>query len=219
VFRRRRRGTSSRARSSRKTRWTAGIWQGKQVSFQGDVAGIGSGHYTWVSFWMKWPAGHFAPQYAGTPEPSARLEPSDETLVRSLVQFSALGTWNSNVYARQVWEVAAGLIAWDGGEMPNFFDLATFDGQNSLVAPPNPIVDADDDWIIRDTWGLNAVNLVQMSTATDTYINSRAKRKLPPDTGVLAVVGVANTIDDDNALLQLDFTFDARMAIRSGYTA
>lgn len=217
MSRMRRRG-HSRSRSSRKTRWTGGIWQG-DFTFNGDVNSNGIGLFHWVSFWFKWPAGHNAPQIAGIPaDATSRVEPSDETLVRTKVNFDATTAYNGVIAPVQTWDIVAGLIAWDGGDFPEFFDLGIF-SSSSFVAPPNPAINPDDDWILRNSYGVANANPRVIGDTTDTYLNSLAKRKLPPDTGILGVIGVANVLQDDTVFLELTWNWDVRFAVRTGYTA
>jgi len=194
------------------------VFQGVQIPFDTDVNGISTGNYTWVSFWFKWPAGHFIVPFPGAPDAGLKLEPSDETLVRTRSAFNGLATYNANAGRIASYDVAIGLIAWDAGEFPGAFDLGTFNSNSSLFAPPHPIVDIDDDWILRDTYPFAHFNPAALSVnAPDSYYQSLAKRKLPPDTGILGVIGAANTIDEQG--LVMDWSWDCRVAVRTGYTA
>jgi len=215
-----RRRSHSRSRSSRKTRWTGGIFQGLDQAFTGDVNGISLGQFSWVSFWFKWPASHFSPTIPGavTTDVQQRLEPSDETLVRTINNFTAVASYDATADVDQSWAVAIGLIAWDGGKRPEAFDLAVHSSLGTAVAPPNPVVDFEDDWLLRNIWGVTNTNPSIFQTLTDSYVNSAAKRKLPPDTGILGLIGAADTIIGTN-VLEMTWNWDVRMAIRSGYTA
>lgn len=206
------RGRSSRrrtGRSSRKTRWNQGVWQGLNIVFAAGSQAIGS-PYSWVSFWAKWPAGHDDPV-------SNHLEPSDETLVRSLMRTSL--TWQAGT--PDIYEACFGLIAFDGGDFPDFYEQGSYVSNVSLVAPPNPIVDADDDWIIRQPYfntSFTGFSFTNPSLEDATWTESRAMRKLPPDTGILAVLAVTNVLSLA-PVISLNWAADFRLAIRSGYTA
>lgn len=198
------RGRSTSRRSGRKTRWDYSLFQGL-VAF--DV--VAAAPYTWVSSWMKWPADRIRVNDDNF------IEPSDETLVRSLVKVGLTNLTNDTITG---WCV--GLLAFDGGEYPEFYDKATFN-TSALVAPPHPITQADDDWILRYpiefsvTSGLPAFTNVEPSPL---WTESRAMRKLPPGTGILAVVGAINTLSGGAPPQQFAFSIDCRLAIRTGYT-
>lgn len=208
-MRRFKRHSRSRSRGSRKTRWVGGVFQGSNIPFAAGSPAIGS-PYTWVSFWAKWPAGEVDPQ-------SQRVEPSDETLVRTLVR-SQIGVL---VTDGNILDIVVGLIAFDGGDFPNFYEAAPFTSNSALVAPPNPIIDADDDWIIRQPYhSVSATGLPFQPPSLEerVWTESRAMRKLPPNTGVLAVVAVTNVLALV-PIVSLNWNIDMRLAVRSGYTA
>jgi len=214
----RRRRSAGRSRSNRKTRWTGGIFQG-DVTLAGDVNGVGSGFFEWVSFWFKWPAGHVGPHIAGNPAnvvTDSRLEPSDETLIRTRSTFHVLTAYDITPNVSQTWDVVIGLIAFDGGSNPEILDLATH-SPSSGFAPPNPAISPDDDWLLRNVYGVARINPESFDDLADSYLQSLAKRKLPPDTGILGVIGVANLLED--AFMSLTWNWDVRMAVRTGYTA
>lgn len=196
-------------RSSRKTRWVESVWQGLNIAFLAGSPAMGS-PYTWVSFWAKWPAGKADPL-------SDRLEPSDETLVRSLLRSSL--TWDPGV--ADVYQACLGLIAFDGGEFPDFYENGIFTSNTSFVAPPHPLVEGFDDWIIRQPYfntNFTGFSFTNPSLEDSKWTESRAMRKLPPDTGILAVLGVTNVLSLA-PVIQLNWAMDCRLAVRSGYTA
>lgn len=201
----RRRSRRSSSSKVRKTHWEGGLFQGN-LQFQTDLAGA----YTWVSFWARWPSDFIEPSDATFPMPS------DETLVRSIVQI-AMGTTADSIV-----NFVYGLIAFDGGRTPDFYETATFVQGSALVSPPNPAVDYSEDWIIRQPIGL--IGLLGEATAeysfpmqAPTFVESRAMRKLPPGTGILGVLGGINVLSSE-PVVPLRWTVDQRMAIRSGYT-
>lgn len=200
---------SSRTSKSRKTRWVGGLFQGSNVPFAAGSPVIGT-PYTWVSFWARWPSGEVDPQ-------TDRVTPSDETLVRSLVR-SQIGVL---VTDGNILDMVIGLIAFDGGDFPDFYEAAPFTSNVSMVAPPNPIVDSDDDWIIRQPYhsvSAQGLPFVPPSLEEHTWTESRAMRKLPPNTGILCVLGVANVLALA-PIVTLNWNIDIRLALRSGYTA
>lgn len=203
AFSRRRKSSRHRSsRSSRKTYWSGALWQGNSVSWQSNVAGGKS----WFSFWSVWPSDRVEPDIG-------ELTAADVTLVRSIISVKLDFEDDMSTPVNGV----MGLIAFDGGELPGFYELGSFNA-GSLVAPPNPALLPEDDWIIRiplsteghaeDTGGLNVDRL---------WAESRAMRKLPPGVGVLAVLGFANVLASEE-VGHSSWNFDARHALRSGYT-
>lgn len=208
-FRGRRQGR--RQSKSRKTRWLGNIWQGSNVVLAAGSPVTGT-PYTWVSQWAKWPAGSIDPQ-------SDRVEPSDETLVRVVQRWSlAFGSGVGNVF-----QVTLGTIAFDGGEFPEFYEGGIFTSNSSFVAPPHPIVNADDDWILRSSYfSTTGTGLAFSPTSLEDgtlWCQSRAMRKLPPNTGVLLVLAINNVLDEIAPVQAINWSVDTRLAARSGYTA
>lgn len=200
-----RRGRSGR--SSRKTRWQYAFWQGG-VTADSDLVG---GVYNYFTFWLKWPADRVTVVDAvGTPG----IAPSDETVVRQLCRLNVTLDPTTAGF-RSPLNVVFGAIGFDGGADPTPYDLATFSG-GTAFRPPHPILDAHDDWMMRIPMNfLYASN--QVPSLEDVFVQSKAKRKMPPGTGVLGVIGVGNVLEDD---LQSTFywSIDWRAAVRSGYT-
>lgn len=206
----RRSGRRRTGRGSRKTRWTGAIFQASNIAFLSGSPATGA-PYTWVSSWARWPS-------AGIDAGSERVVPSDETLVRSIMRTSVSIVEGNTV----PFDICMGLIAFDGGHSPEFYDAATFTSNVSFVAPPHPIIDIEDDWILRTPIVSSAASGVAASFLppdTDLWDMSRAMRKLPPDTGILVVIGINNFLSVGPPLVTLNWTADIRMAIRSGYTA
>lgn len=195
----------SRQSSSRKTRWTGFLWQGDSIALEAR-----QGTSSWVSFWAKWPGDGLNDD--GFPEPS------DETLVR-YVGNVVCGLGLSALVPGLIPPVDAcfGLIAFDGGQYPEYYDNNAYQELSSGVAPPHPIVNADDDWIIRLPMQF-VVNGSYQGPADATFLNSQAKRKLPPGTGILAVFGVQNVTTPNEQVYNYSFSWDGRLAVRTGYT-
>lgn len=200
-------------RSSRKTRWTGSIFQG-DVIFDTAI----NDNLTWVSLWSKWPAGHFDPFTTDVAESDPpRLEPSDETLVNTITNLTFVYAPNETPGASTVaTNVAFGLIAFDGGQFPEYYEGAAYDF-TALVAPPNPAIDLQEDWL----WRMEIGGLFTRSTGsngTDRLQQVKSMRKLPPDTGILAVVGLCD-LASSTAVQELKWNWTTHHAVRSGYTA
>jgi len=205
-------GRRPRARnnaSRRKLRWHPSQFAGDSVVFQAQP-----GASEWVSFWAKYPASEFDPDALAQDEPS--VEPSDETLVRTLNQ--ATVGWEGAVPGfESPTTVAFGLIAFDGGQYPKNYDLGIFQEGVSLFAPPSPILEADDDWIIRLPFTFVADGQIQ-NLGDQLYIQSRAMRKLPPGRGVLAVIHPYTILAAASSPVTLTWMWDMRLLCKTGWT-
>jgi len=199
-----RRGRSRK--SGRRTFWTHGLWQADAIVSSTDLPGD---DYNWYSFWFRWPSG-FEDINTGSTTPQG----SDETLVRVVSSLSS--SYEGLASFVPPLDLVFGLIAFDGGSKPEFYDLATFGSVGSFVAPPHPVVDASDDWIIRIPFNFMTDGAFG-SVTSESFIQSRAQRKLPPGTGILGVVGPSNLVGDPTTPTN-SWSWDVRMAIRSGYT-
>lgn len=196
------------SRSSRKTYWEGAVWQGQNILFAAGSPFIG-GPYTWVSFWIRYPSGSVDPS-------DLRVVPSDETLARLLIR----GQLSVQPGTGNILDIVLGVLAFDGGDFPDFYEQGVFTSNVSLVAPPNPIVDPGDDWIIRQPiFSVTATGLqfAPLSVENERWTESRAMRKLPPNTGLLAVLAPVNVLDLAPTQA-LNWSFDFRYALRSGYT-
>jgi len=190
-----------RARSRRaggKKRKT--YWRGLQFAAQD--ANI-DGALT-ASAWASWPAGYRDPQ-------SDELMPNDETwsrcLVGGIIEFQAASPPLSLLGPH---EAVFGLIAWDTIHGEDFDSVIGFDA-------PNPCFSPGLDWIMRIpfTYSRDGTQLV---IAADKWIESRAMRKLPPGTGVLACVGHRDIlVEPSESQGTFTFQFDVRYLLRSGY--
>lgn len=202
VYRKRMR-TSRRSRSNRKTYWSA-------ANFTVDGA-FQDG--SWFCDWIKWPSGSVSdPQ-----QPALYPTAEDETVVRMVISGNA--HWNSGVGSGNPSTLYFGIIAFDGGN-PTLWSgnsggsLPT----PALIQPPLPFTDSGQDWLIRvpfyamtpDT-GFNTPNPM-----TTDYTSSRAKRKLPPGTGLLGVLEYLEpfTPAQSNAV---QTAIDIRYCLKSGY--
>lgn len=214
-----RRGRSAgRGRSARKTRWAV---QNFAIS---DTLSTNVGvDAEWLSFWVKWPASMSSSSVRTIP-PSEEVLPSNEPVDETWVNLIA--TWHAlclvpgvaGAPAVPVMNYCMGLIPFDGGEYPSFYDFANFTEGASNVAPPHPILQADDDWIIRWAWAVTAEVTIAEQLGTTEFVRSKAMRKLPAGRGVLAVIAAVNYFDVvTNAGINIGGDF--RYAVRSGFYA
>lgn len=202
---RRFRRARSGGRSSRKTRWNSALWQGI-VSLSGDIL---LANYSYVTFWAKWPADRIRINDDGF------VEPSDETVVRQLCRLNVSASPSVAGVLSSPQDIVFGTIAFDGGGQPNDYELATFTA-GTPFGPPHPIAEGNDDWMMRIPMNfIFAGN--QVPSLEDRFVESKAKRKMPPGTGVLGVLAMGNVLQNDLAV-EIDFSIDWRAAIRSGYT-
>jgi len=201
---------STRGRSSRRPRRNV-KWLGAQWAFANLTMNARPGESQWTSFWVRWPSS--AVDQASVSQGSM---PLDETLVRTILncqlvwQAVAPGVTNP-VFA------TLGLIAFDGGQFPEFYDLTIFQEGASFVAPPNPNLENDDDWIIRLPFVFCTDGAIQQP-GSNLFIESRAQRKLPPGTGLLAVLAAYSVIDEANTPT-FYFGADFRCLLKSGQAA
>lgn len=211
----RRHSRRSGSRSARKLRWVQSQYC-DSLGMNTDTT-VATADHSWVSGWLKWPGDRLF----GTTElggaTATLVEPSDETLVKTIISVIAsvgAGDLVPLVLTNPIF-VVIGLIAFDGGADPDFFNGGIFD-QSVIMAPPNPATDGDDDWIIRIP--IPFVSTGQFATTTaESYIVSRAMRKLPPGKGVLAVIAPSDPNGQAGTSV-IGWGIDARMAIKSGYT-
>lgn len=214
-FRRTRRSGGRRG-GSRKTRWG---W----TNYQLDTAlesSLNNGA-EWITFWAKWPASMAPIGRSTIPNEEVLIsnEPVDETLVRLIHEFNFLClNPGSGGQATTTINACLAFINWDGGEYPSFYDFAVFDNQTSFNAPPNPLFQGDDQWIIRNPFSV--VNEVTTFTVgpTSEFVESRGRRKLPAGHGILGVLAVANYLEDASTVLTVQGGGDVRYAVRSGFS-
>lgn len=196
----------SRRSSSRRTLWVHSLFQGNGILSDAD----GQGNYNWFSFWSRFPSG-YVDNAVGASVPNG----SDETLVRTIVACTLAWTGAAASFEPPI-DLVFGLIAFDGGNKPDFYDLATFGSGGSFVAPPHPVVNASDDWIIRIPANFVA-DASYASAVADPFVMSRAMRKLPTGMGILGVVAPYSVLDSPSQPT-ISWSIDIRHALRSGYT-
>jgi len=203
-FRRSRRTSGRGAR--RKVKWINGQFAIDSVTFDANPD-----QDQWTSWWLRYPSTQSDPFVV-----NPGVTPEDETLVRLLVNAQII--WEALVPAPNVpLCMCLGAIAFDGGEFPDFYDLAIFQRGVSLVAPPNPITEADDDWIIRLPFCFGSDGQIQ-TPGSEIFLESKAMRKLPPGTGIL-VVAAFRTLFDVALTPTVTLMSDWRAVIKSGQAA
>lgn len=181
------------------------MWQGNVTA----ESAIEATPWNMFTFWLKWPGDRVRQNDDGF------LEPSDETVVRQLcrLNFSIDPPTAGQLGTPRL--VCFGAIGFDGGATPNDYELTTFNDA-SAFSPPHPLRDAQDDWMMRIPANfLFAGN--QVPSLEDVFVQSKAKRKMPPGTGVLGVIAMGNLFADDQTNT-LSFSVDWRAAVRTGYT-
>lgn len=213
-----RRRFSSRRSSARRTRWVENTF-GLAVTLESDPT---TGNQ-WASFWAKWPASLAPLSHVVAPNEEFVItnEPVDETLVKTLTWVNGLAlTPGAAGSVTNPPNLTYGIIAFDGGEYPDFYDFAIFDSNASFVAPPNPTRQGDDPWVITNSLFLVNESLFFENQGNDLHNRtSAAKRKLPAGTGLLFVVGVTNVFSDgESTPVTLNIGGCIRMAARSGFS-
>lgn len=202
-FRRKTRGSSRK--SARKSYWAGAAFYGQDVElFSGpDTNDI-------ASAWVKYPSGQVdSVSTAGGVSPvQPRMIASDETLVRTIVSSNVTLRLQGLLQAHMSVDVVMGLIAWDSN------DPTELDGVVGLEAP-SPIANPQADWIIRLPFVYTVDNFSLAAQASE-FITSRAMRKLPPNTGLLACIALENIFDQENTFF-IDWSFDFRFLLKSGY--
>lgn len=203
MFRRRRfRGSSRSSGRRRKLNWTGGWFAGRNITLQNDGET--------VTFWAHWPAGLRNESGSGATE--QELTSVDETLVKTIV--SANMTLDLfGITQAQVNVIAClGFLAWDATTQ----SAGDLDG---VVTPPgivpHPILDHGADWLLRVPMAFTRDNF-SIGNIAETFIVSRAMRKLPARTGILGVVGIEMPLDNSSDNATIDWTVDFRQLFKSG---
>jgi len=155
-----------------------------------------------VSSWARWPSGLRDPE-------SDEVMAQDETYSRVIL--GGIVSLQINVVpAAHPVTVVYGLIAWDS------IDPETFENVVTTGIAPNPAWAPFYDWIIRVPFTFTTTGQVEV-IAAETFINSRAMRKLPPNTGVLACLGQQQPTEEGGGSTDVNFCFDVRHLLRQGY--
>jgi len=195
-----RRGSSSR--KSRKTYWNGFVFAGHDVVLRPTF-----GHGDVATAWAKWPSG--TPDFSdGEIDNEGAQTPSDETLVRTLLQCAV--NLPEALPTPLICTAVVGLITWDRRLPAELENVVT----NNVV--PNPAEEWSADWIIRAPFAFVEPNLPLFSL-TDLFQVSRAMRKLPPLTGILACVAIGNPLGAIEDEVTINWCVDGRFALKSGY--
>jgi len=198
--RRGRRSSSSR----RRVNWVASFFQGNSIVLDQPSVAV---------YWAKWPSG-LTGDISGT---GGTILPAavDDTWIRALVEGNVKLHTHGAVPTTNTTTVAFGLIAWDTAN-PAALE-ATVVGND---VAPSPVLNAGLDWLLRIPFTFVQDNFV-LSISADTWINSRAMRKLPPNTGILGCLAAVDYLDTDATPIQtVSWNFDVRGAYKAGgYTA
>lgn len=213
-----RRFRRSGRQKSRRIRWTG------PTTFEIDQTLQASALHgpEYMSFWAKRPAstqsGAGGSLQVGLVANSN--EPVDETLVRTLLSVQGALVVPGTTGVAPLCSVAYGIIPFDGGDQPEFYDFAIFQNNISLVSCPSPFVDSDDDWTFRNVYGNSGREVVIFDNTLGPaqFTESKAMRKLPAGTGLLFVIGVLALNELDTLTATVTVSGDIRMAFKSGFS-
>lgn len=218
------RGRSRRFRSrGRRSSRRKIRWLGTTGTLAADLQNSPAHGLEYVSFWLKWPASletaaSASPLPGGAPV-APYNEPVDDTLVRLRTTWAVLAGQTGATGNAAQGTFCFGIIPFDGGEYPDFWDFSVFQLGVSLVAPPNPIIDIDDSWVYRVgvSYLTEDPSFFGNTDGPESLIDVRSMRKLPAGWGLLGVVAVGNVLNEDTASTTVRFAVDCRMAVKSGY--
>lgn len=207
---RRRRFRSSR-RSGRKVRWNGLTWQ------VDTILDANPNDFSWLSWWVKWPASLVNVDATPPANQVAYNEPVDDTLVRFFNHYDATVLIPGTAGVAPITSLALGVIPFSGGDFPEFFDFSVF-SSSSLVAPQHPVVQLDDPWIYRSVFSNGSLEELQFSS--DQYEKNewvKSMRKLPANTGLLAVLGCIAIGASASVPVTLKMGGESRFLVKSGY--
>jgi len=179
-----RRKSSSRRRSSgsrRRSHW-------ETFFLTNDASTTVSDSVTTI--WAKWPSGQIDDSDARYAQ--SYITKEDETLVRCIM---GVDWFIPSTTSKRIIDLAWGLVTLDT-EQPIDYELVQFDNTSAIV-PPNPLF-TDTDWL----WHHRVIPEVRpgifasSGAMNDVHTVSRAMRKLPVGTGILACMAV-RTFDDE----------------------
>lgn len=199
---RRRMSRGRRSGPKRRLNWSGAWLSGRSV----DLANTGETVTSWVIF----PRG--IRNESGGTGPDQEITSVDETLIRTIVGANVTLDLFGLLQAPVNVIACLGLIAWDATTQ-SAFDL------DGVVQPPgvvpDPVTDAAAEWLMRIPFTFTRDNFSLGNIASE-FIVSRAMRKLPPRTGILACFSQLMPLDGDQDVATLDFTFDFRLLSKSG---
>jgi len=199
---RKRRAFRSGKSTRRKLNWSSAWFAGRSVEIPNDG--------TTATAWLIWPRG--LRNQSGGAAVDQEITPVDETLVRMIVGANVtLDLFGITQAAVNVTGVL-GIIAWDAQQQ----SAGDLDGV--VVGPgvvPDPVSDGGAEWIMRIPFTFTRDNFSLGNIASE-FIVSRAMRKLPPRTGILACFSQIMPLDGSEDLATFDWTFDFRLLSKSG---
>lgn len=199
-----RRRRSFRRGSSRKVRKV--YWNGFNFAGVGQVLRPSFGHGDVASFWAKWPSG--TPDFGNDQIDNEGVQtPSDETLIKVLLN-GQVRLPDQAALAPLL--VTVGLITWEA-RTPADFEAVITEGQI-----PNPAIEWSADWIIRQPYSFTLEGFFEIAT-TAQFQESRAMRKLPPNTGILCCVALGTPLGAVEDAITVDWIIDGRLCLKSGY--
>lgn len=213
----------SRSRGRRSGRSRKVRWNGSTFSTAVDLQNSPAHGLEYITWWIKFPASTLVPANSmpigGTPSAPFN-EPVDETLVRLRVGWQIYTAGQSVTGNAAQGTAVFGIIPFNGGEFPDFYDFSIFQLGVSLVAPPNPITNVDDPWVYRVglSYSTEDPATADTETAPESYVDVRSMRKLPAGVGLMAVLGVANLLNPDTGSTTVRFDGDVRYAVKSGFS-
>jgi len=155
--------------------------------FQGSITDIEFAAQEVAISWAYWPAG--VPNFNFTPPV---VNPPDQTLVRTLTKLNAI--------AKSPGQSCGALT----------FGICTFDAANpedyeGVIVGPGIVPDSfytNQDWVIRVTMAVPSFDsdFLGFFQTLDKEFESRAMRKLPPGTGLLACLSW-NPVDEASGMI------------------
>jgi len=205
---RRRRSFRRSGKPKRQLYWTGATLSLNQV----ELANAGFGEV--VSSWFKWPSGLL--DFGGSSQTDANeglIQPSEETLVKTILSTNCTLNLQGVVQGHFMATGVFGLLVWDASTA-SAVDLDVVVDASGQV--PNPARDLAADWIIRQPFAFTRDNF-SIAPQEAIFITSRAMRKLPPRSGILAVFGYEDILASPEDSVEWDLQVDARMLFKSGH--
>jgi len=205
IHRRRFSGRRSSGRKARRSYWLGASLQAVAVPMQPGSLGAGSPTFgDVVTAWSAWPSD--TENYEGD------IQAADRTVVRTIINAQIKSPQRIGPTANDTLQACLGLIAWDHP------DPVQLDGiQLGAGVVPDPVLQPDADWLIRLPFCFAQFNQLQ-GPGDATFLVSRAMRKLPPMTGILAIFSWATGAPSSLGQEDWWFVWDVRHAMKSGYS-
>jgi len=183
-------------------------WSGLQV----EIGNAGFGETATV--WAHWPSGQT--DFSGgsaTDEGEGLPVPAEETLVRSIISCKVDAPVQGVLPGALLCTACFGFLTWDATTV-SAGDIDVTLNPSGVV--PNPARDWSADWVMRIPMTFTSDNFFA-APVDRIFIESKAMRKLPPRTGLLAVFGFENILAGPEESVTLTWQLDARFLWKSGY--